>query len=144
MNLKSLPLGMKSLLLILLIFITISSTAQKIVSIEVHSIPLSIETVYDIPCSANFDIGFSSSLIIKKITRRDILSNIESLLDRFTSQKMNSIDVRGHLLIVYPHKTQQICFDRFGDFYKDGRYFTNIQLFQFLKLNRLISSFDDL
>ena len=135
---------MKRLLLILLIFITISSTAQKIDSIEVHSIPLSIETVYAIPCSANFDKGFSSSLIIKKITRRDTLSNIESLLDRFTSQKMTSIDVRGHLLIVYPHKTQQICFDRLGDFYKGGRYFTNIQLFQFLKLNRLISSFDDL
>ncbi len=133
---------MKNLFFISLLFINLDSTAQKINKIEVHSIPLSIETVYDIPCSANFDKGFSSSLVIKKITRCDTLSNIESLLDRFTSQKINSIDVRGQLIIFYQHKTQQICFDRFGDFCKDGKYFNNMQLFEFLKRNRLISDFD--
>ena len=129
------------LLFILLSFATPNNTvySQKVVTVEMHSIPLFMETDQDVPCDINFDNRFQNIKLIKKINEQNLLSEFQKLLSKFTAQKQNTIDVRGQIKIYYQTKKYQtICFDQFGNFIMHGKYFTNQNLFDLLKRNNLI------
>jgi len=126
-------------LLMIITFWGSITNAQKVVKVEIHSIPLLLETDSDIRCDENLDSNFPNDIIIKKIVEQTILKKIRKLLLGFESSNEKSIDVRGYLLIIYESdKSRKICFNRFGDFYEFGRYSTNRTLFDFLKMNNLI------
>jgi hypothetical protein len=108
-------------------------------TIEIHSIPLFTETDSDVPCNTHFDKNFANLLILKKINDKKKVVEIEKTFMQFKPQTENSINVRGQIIMLYKNKEKRrICFDRFGDFYEDGRYFTNQELFDVLKINNLI------
>ena len=76
------------------------------------------------------------------IANDTILTQLRKLILKFKLQNGNSIDVRGQIIIHYQnHDCRKICFNRFGDFYENGKIYTNEALFMFLKTKNFIRDF---
>jgi hypothetical protein len=133
---------MKNLFFCISLFISVSVNSQKIKSVHINSIPLLTTTDIRIPCSNFFYENFKKQLLQKVITSDIMLSQIQKLILKFKVQNGNSIDVRGQIIIYYSnHDCKRICFNSSGEFYENGKIFTNAELFTFLKTQNFIRDF---
>lgn len=122
-----------------ILLIGISINGQNIKKLKVVSVPLYITSTFRISCS-QFDKSF---IKVKKevlLTETKLLRNVEGFLPMFKPTKLTGIDVRGKLIICYRGgENKVICFDEFGHFFKDGVFYENPGLFNFLLLKSIIA-----
>lgn len=132
---------MKYVFAFLTIFYSGFIFAQKIVKIEIHSIPLGILTDSRVKCDENFDYDFEKVLFIKKIVNQNEIKTLEKELQILQKERPNRIDVRGFIIINYESKkVRKICFDHFGHFCEKDKYFKGDSVLNFLKRNKYIKT----
>lgn len=136
---------MKKLFVFISLFVSFSANSQKIKTIHtihINSIPLLTTTDIRIPCSNFFYETFKKQIIQKVIASEPMLSQVQKLFLKFKLQNGNLIDVRGQIIIYYSnHNCRRICFNSSGDFYENGKIYTNEELFTFLKTKMFIRDF---
>lgn len=132
-------------ILLALIFLIIGNTSyalnQKPVRVTVEWLPLYMETVVDVNC--DMFVTFKEDKQVRSFEDDLSMKRFGQLLKSFKKErKIESIDVRGRIVVYYYHQlTVKCCFDRYGRFYKDGIIYSNKRLFNFI-LDRLDSHMD--
>ena len=122
-----------------ILLIGISTNGQNIKKAKVLSVPLYVTSTFRISCS-QFDKSFIKEKKEVLLTEANVLKKIEGYLPMFKPTKLTGIDVRGKLIICYRGGGDKIiCFDEFGHFFKDGIFYENHDLFNFLLLKNIIA-----
>ena len=131
---------MKKLILILLILqifllphIYANGQSSNLNSVTIKWVDFNIESVADVSCEA-FDNSFNDGeKKVKFIFNKDDLQQFQSLLNEFKPvKKMGSFDTRGSVNFILGKAQDKYCFNVFGYFYKDGKYYFNKQLLIFI------------
>jgi hypothetical protein len=92
-------------------------------SVTIKWVDFNIETIADVSCDA-FDNSFNEGK--KKV-------KFQALLNEFKPVKnMRSFDTRGSVNFIYGKNSNKYCFNIFGYFYKDGKYYFNKKLMIFI------------
>jgi hypothetical protein len=109
---------------ILLVFFFESSSGQahKLDSVKLESEGFNTESFTDVTCEA-FDDSFKETKKIKVTHQKAQLSNLTLLVKGLKKVQGKSIDVRGKVTYYYGRSLNSYCFDVFGRFYKDGRFY---------------------
>jgi hypothetical protein len=100
---------------------------HKLKSVKVEIVDLDIETDADVSCEA-FAYTFKDGKKIKEFNSEQDLSKFKLLIKDFKPVKTRSIDVRGTFAYSYEKTTDKYCFDKFGYFYANGRFYFNKEL----------------
>lgn len=105
----------------------------NLTSATIKCVDFDIETFADISCEA-FDNSFNQGeKKIKFIFNKADLLQFQSLIKEFKAAKaLQSFDTRGSINFFYSKTGEKYCFNRFGYFYKDGKYYFNKQLLIFI------------
>lgn len=91
-----------------------------------------MKTLVDVSCDA-FDHTFNDEKKLKFIFNKADLFKFQSLLKEFKESKpLRSFDVRGSINFIYGRVSDKYCFNKFGYFYKDGKYYFNKPLMIFI------------
>lgn len=126
---------MKKLSLVLLLIITVVvswtdgyAQSKSLSRVKIEISDFNIETVVDIDCE-HFGHGFSGETQTKMVTDKEGLLQFQSLIKRSVpARDQKSIDVRGSITFNYGNADSKYCFDRFGRFYHDGKFYFNKDL----------------
>jgi hypothetical protein len=101
---------------------------HKLDSIRVEFEGFFTETVADVSCEA-FSYTFRETKKVKVFSDKHKLSQLQSLMQNLKLLKeKKSFDVRGVIVYIYGKMEVKYCFDTFGYFYKDGRFYFNKNL----------------
>jgi len=102
-------------------------------SVTIKWVDFNIETIADVSCDA-FDNSFNEGeKKVKFIFNKTDLLQFQTLLNEFKPVKnMRSFDTRGSVNFIYGKNSDKYCFNIFGYFYKDGRYYFNKKLMIFI------------
>lgn len=102
-------------------------------SVTIKWVDFNIETIASVSCDA-FDYTFNDEeKKVKFIFSKADLLQFQSLLNGFKPVKpLQSFDVRGSINLIYGKASNKYCFNIFGYFYKDGKYYFNKELLIFI------------
>ncbi len=102
-------------------------------SVTIKWVDFSIETFADVSCEA-FDNSFNEGeKKVKFIFNKTDLLRFQSLLKELKPVKnMRSFDTRGSVNFIYGKTSDKYCFNIFGYFYRNGKYYFNKQLMIFI------------
>jgi hypothetical protein len=101
-------------------------------SVTIEWVDFSIETFADVSCES-FDKSFKKEKRVKYIFNKADLMEFQALLKGFKSvQNKQSFDTRGSINFIIGKTENKYCFNVFGYFYKNGKYYFNKQLLIFI------------
>ncbi|QKJ32478.1 hypothetical protein HQ865_22840 [Mucilaginibacter mali] len=112
----------------LLVSINSYGQSDSLVSVKVVIAGFDTETFADVSCDM-FDHTFKNEKKYNAFSKKSELQHFISLLKEFKSVKaLRSFDVRGSVSYNYSKVSNKYCFDTFGYFFKDGKYYFNRNL----------------
>ena len=106
--------------------------SNNLKSVTIKGVDFSIKTITDISCE-DFDHTFDNEQKIKFIFNKEDLSQFQAFINEFKEVKpLRSFDVRGSVNFIYGNARDKYCFNKFGYFYKEGKYYYNKSLLIFI------------
>ena len=128
----------KSILILLILQILLlphnytNGQSPNLNSVTIKWIDFNMESVVAVSCE-EFDNFNNGEKKVKFIFNKDDLQRFKSLLNEFKPvKKMGSFDTRGSVDFILGKARDKYCFNVFGYFYKDGKYYFNKQLLIFI------------
>lgn len=87
------------------------------------------ETIFSLTCDNFNQMSDLDSVYISD----NEIDSVKLYSERFLLDTTSYIDVRGKIIFFINHKKLEYCFDRFGVFNRDGKFFKNQDLFDYIK-----------
>jgi hypothetical protein len=131
---------MKKLICILLIMQCVAlfhnysyGQTHNLNSVKINLVDFDIETISDVHCD-EYDHTFTGfEKKIKSFSDKINLLRFQSLRKEFKPVKSHrSFDVRGWAAYTYGNTVEKYCFDKFGYFYKGGKFYFNKDLLVYI------------
>lgn len=119
--------AINKLILISLILFNISCSENKVEKIHIQY--QTVTTTSDPVSCENYEMQFSETDNEIDVDKQGIPTKI---LSQFSESKDSSINVRGRLKITFANRQEIYCFDQFGLFYKNGKFYSNPELWTFI------------
>lgn len=111
---------MNKVCLILLIALSGCQAKRNVLSVEIYSVEVDIETPYRIKCS-DFSKSFQNEISKRKISEENAIEYLVSILDSSNKEDC-SVDTRAILLLKFKDFTDTICANEYCLTYRNRSF----------------------
>jgi hypothetical protein len=118
---------------LMFMFLSGSAFAQQVKAIFIEWQDFATLTFYSIPCD-QFRSQFEETKETKKIVDKASIAKYLTQTKFFSIEKgIEQLGIRGIITFQFKSLKVEYCFDKFGNFYKNGVIYRNDRLFELIK-----------